>query len=128
MPPDMMAIRVAIDSASSWSWVTKTKVVPDLAVDPGQLGLHLLAELEVEGPERLVEQEHRRPLGQGSGQGDPLLLPARHLGRAGDRPGRAARRARGTRRSALVMSAFDSFSIRRPNATFSATVMCGNRA
>jgi hypothetical protein len=49
--------RVAIDSASSWSWVTNTKVVPtcDGCV---QLDLHLLAQLQVEGAERFVEEEH----------------------------------------------------------------------
>ena len=70
----------------------------DLAMDPRQLGLHLLAELEVEGAERLVEQQHGRPLGQGPGQRDPLLLPAGHLGRQPTASGRPARRARGTRR------------------------------
>ena len=53
----------------------------DLAMDPRQLGLHLLAELEVERSERLVEEEHGRPLGEGAGQGHPLLLAAGHLGR-----------------------------------------------
>ena len=63
---------------------------PDLAVDPRQLGLHVLAELEVERAERLVEQEHRRSLGEGAGEGHPLLLAAGHLGRAaaGSRPAR----------------------------------------
>ncbi len=33
---------------------------PDLLLDPFQLGLHLLAQLQVERPERLVEQEELR--------------------------------------------------------------------
>ena len=76
----MIAIRVAIDRASSWSWVTNTNVVPDLAMDPRQLGLHLLAELEIERTERLVEEQDGRSLGEGTRQRDALLLPAGHLG------------------------------------------------
>ena len=33
---------------------------PDLLLDPGELDLHLLAELEVERAERLVEQQDAR--------------------------------------------------------------------
>ena len=129
LPPDMMAMRVAIESASSWSWVTKTNVVPDLAVDPGQLGLHLLAELEVERAERLVEQQHRRSLGERPGQRDPLLLPAGQL-RTGSR---SAKPAEPDEVEVLADAPADlvagrGFSIRSPKATFWATVMCGNRA
>ena len=38
----------------------------DLALDAHQLELHLLAELEVEGAERFVEQEHGRLVHQGA--------------------------------------------------------------
>ena len=54
---------------------------PDLLLDPLELDLHLLAELEVEGAERLVEEEDRRPVDQGPGEGDPLRLAAGDLGR-----------------------------------------------
>ena len=37
------------------------------------------ADLDVEGAEGLVEQEHRRLVDQGAGEGDPLLLAAREL-------------------------------------------------
>ena len=57
---------------------------PDLALKGLELELHLLAQLEIEGSQRLVEQEHRRVVDQGPGEGDPLLLPARHL--PGPRP------------------------------------------
>ena len=77
----MIAIRVAIESASSWSCVTNTKVVPTCRWIRDSSACICLAELEVERAERLVEQEHRRPLGQGPCQRDPLLLPAGHLGR-----------------------------------------------
>ena len=45
-----------------------------------QPGPELLADLGVEGPERLVEQEHPRLDGQGPGQGHALALPAGELG------------------------------------------------
>ena len=74
------AIRSVMVRASSWSWVTNTKVMPDLALDLLELDLHLLAELEVEGAERLVEQQHLGPVDQRAGQGDPLPLAAGELG------------------------------------------------
>ena len=40
----------------------------DLALDAHQLELHLLAELEVERAERLVEQEHRRARSRARGR------------------------------------------------------------
>ena len=54
----------------------------DLGLDPLELDLHLPAQLEVERAERLVEQQHLRPVDQRPGQGDPLLLPAGELRRA----------------------------------------------
>ena len=54
---------------------------PDLAVDARQLDLHLLAELEVERPERLVEQQHGRSLRERAGQRHALGLAARQLPR-----------------------------------------------
>jgi hypothetical protein len=42
-----------------------------------QLALHLLAELEVERAQRLVEQQHLRLEHEGAGQRHPLPLPAR---------------------------------------------------
>ena len=52
---------------------------PDLGLDPLELDLHLPAQLEVEGAERLVEQQHLRAVDQGPGQRDPLLLAAGEL-------------------------------------------------
>src|SRR3954464_4197944 len=54
---------------------------PDLALDPLELELHVLAQLEVERAEGLVEQQHRGTVRQGAGQGDALLLAARELTR-----------------------------------------------
>ena len=65
---------------------------PDLALDALELDLHLLAQLEVQRAERLVEQQHLGPVHQGAGQGDPLALAAGQLAPAcGCRTARAAR-------------------------------------
>ena len=45
--------------ASSWSWVTSTRRDGDLRRELAEPGPELLADLGVEGAERLVEQEHR---------------------------------------------------------------------
>ena len=46
-----------------------------------QLALHLLAQLEVERAERLVEEEHLGPDDEGAGERDALALAAGELGR-----------------------------------------------
>ena len=51
----------------------------DLGLDPLQLELHLLAQLEVERAERLVEEQHARMVDQGPRQRDALLLAAGEL-------------------------------------------------
>ena len=99
----------------------------DLALQALQLDLHLLAQLQVERAERLVEQQHRRPVHERTRQRDALALPAAELARpavleAGERHHVSISRA------ALAVSAFATFCIRRPNSTFSATLMCGNSA
>jgi hypothetical protein len=48
----------------------------DLLLDALQLDLHLLAELQVEGAERLVEEQDAGPVHQRSGQRDALPLAA----------------------------------------------------
>ena len=53
----------------------------DLLLDPLELDLHLAAQLEVEGTERLVEQEHVGTVDEGPGQRDALLHAAGELGR-----------------------------------------------
>ena len=52
---------------------------PDLELDPLELHLELAPELEVQGAERLVEQQHLRPVDERPGEGDALLLAARQL-------------------------------------------------
>ncbi len=51
----------------------------ELVLDPLQLQLHLLSQLDVQGPERLVEQERGRAVDKGSRECDALLLAAREL-------------------------------------------------
>ena len=55
-----------------------------------QLLLHVLAQLQVERAERLVEQQHLRPVDQGAGERHALALAAGKLARAGARRSRAA--------------------------------------
>ena len=49
----------------------------DVALDLLELHLHLLAQLQVECTQRLVEEQHLRPVHQSPRQRDPLALPAR---------------------------------------------------
>ena len=51
----------------------------DLALDRLQLDLHLLAQLEVERAERLVEEEHLRPVHDRARERDALSLAAGEL-------------------------------------------------
>jgi hypothetical protein len=117
----------AIVIASSWSCVTWTNVIPTSFWIRLQLELHLLAELEVERAERLVEEQHPRVTDDRARERDALLLPTGELLRL-----RSLAPARSTssstsrtrdRRSVLPILRRSS-----PNATFSATVMWGNRA
>ena len=61
--------RVAIARAL----VNRPKV---LLLDTLQLVLHILAQAQIQRAERLVEQQHLRPVHQSSGDGHPLLLAA----------------------------------------------------
>ena len=54
---------------------------PDFLLDPLQLDLHLLAQLQVEGAERLVEEQDGRAVDERPGEGDALGLAAGDLGR-----------------------------------------------
>ena len=51
----------------------------DLALDRLQLDLHLLAQLEIERAQRLVQQQHARLVDQRAGQRHALPLAARQL-------------------------------------------------
>ncbi len=97
-------------------------------MDPRQLRLHLLAQLEVERAERLVEEQDGGLLGQRPGERDPLLLAAGQLGgQPIDEPAQPDQLEVLTR-PVRSISAVPRPSIRSPKATFWATVMCGKRA
>ena len=51
----------------------------ELPLDLPQVAPELGADLDVERAERLVEQQHRGLVGEGAGEGDPLLLAAGEL-------------------------------------------------
>ena len=59
---------------------------PDFALDLLQLDLHLLAQLQVERSERLVEQQHRGAVDERTGERHALHLPPRELARLGVLP------------------------------------------
>ena len=75
----MTAKRVAMASASSWSWVTMMKVMPTFSCSCDELEAHRLAQLGVERRKRLVQQQHPRPLHQRARQRHALALAAGEL-------------------------------------------------
>ena len=77
--------------ASSWSWVTWTKVVPTRRCTRLELALHLPAQRHVEGAQRLVEQQDRGLDHERPRQGHALPLAA---GELVDAPTRRSRRGR----------------------------------
>ena len=71
----------------------------DLVLDALELDLHLLAELQVERAQRLVQQQHPRVHHQRPGQRDALLLAAGEHAWAGASPGRSSAPVRAPRRA-----------------------------
>ncbi len=51
----------------------------DFILDLLQLQLHRLTQFQVQRPQRLIQQQHLRPVDQSAGQRHPLLLPTRKL-------------------------------------------------
>jgi len=64
--------------ASSWSWVTKRKVMRARVAELS-IRLHLLAQVGVERRERLVEQEQQGTIDERARKGHALLLAATQL-------------------------------------------------
>ena len=54
----------------------KNKSDADLPLDPLQFVLHLLAQLQIQGGQRLIQKEYLRLVYQSPGNGHTLLLPA----------------------------------------------------
>ena len=124
----MTATRSLIVSASSWSCVTNTNVMPRFCLQRLQLDLQVLAQAGVERAERLVEQQHARAQHERARERDALLLAARELaglallvaGELHQRERLADQRARARPSS--------TFLYLSPNATLSATFRCGKSA
>ncbi len=100
---------------------------PELTLQRFQFVLHLLAQLVIQCRKRLIEQQQTRFVDHRAGDGHALLLAAGELVRfaLGKRLQLHHFKASITRG---VISAAGVFCIRRPKATFSNTVICGNRA
>ncbi len=88
----------------------------DLGLDALELQLHLAAQLQVEGAERLVEEEHLGVVDQRAGHGDALLLAAGELVRL--LPRLLAELDQLQHLLDLLLHALDP-APRRPKATFS---------
>ena len=100
----------------------------DLLLDRLELDLHLLAQLQVERAQRLVEQQHARPVDERPSQRDALALAAGQLARLAlviaFQPDHAqgVLHARRDVRRALTLRTIS------PYATLSATLRWGNSA
>ena len=101
---------------------------PELALQLADLDAHLFAQLGVEVGQRLVEQQHVRPDRERAGERDALLLPAGQLARQPRSQIPRAAPGAALRACAPRSRASTSLRISSPNATLSATVMCGNSA
>ena len=96
-------------------------------LDRLQLELHLAAELEVEGAERLVEQEDLRLVHERAGERDALLLAARELARLALLHALEVDELQDLAHPAGELRPRTPWR-RMPKATFSKIVRCGKRA
>ena len=103
-------------------------VMPSSLLDGADLVAERDADLGVERGERLVEEEELRPGGEGAGEGDALLLAAGELeGVAGAEVGEADD-AEHLGDAGVGVGAWAVPAMRRPKATFCATVRLGKSA
>ena len=96
-------------------------VTPSLAVQAGQLELHVLAQPAVEGRQRLVEQQQSRPVDERARERDPLPLASAQLG---DRP---ARRSPGAARARAPRGQPPATSRRATDGASAAGTRCSRR-
>ena len=103
---------------------------PDLTLDTPKLRLHGLAQLPIQGSRGLVQQEHVGLQHQCTRQSHALLLSAAELvWTARLQTGQLhAGRAPALTRCVTSASGKRLLCTRRPKATLSCTVRCGNRA
>ncbi len=100
----------------------------DLLLDPLQLDLQLLAHLEVERAERLVEEQDARVHHERTCERDALLLAARELARLPLPRGPRAERATSISVARARRSVRPRPRCFSPYATLSSTVRCGKSA
>ena len=100
----------------------------ELAVELVEPTPEVLADLRVEGAERLVEQEHLGPGRQRARQRHPLPLSSRELLRVPVGEPRHLDELEELLHARVARVSATSFRTFRPNATFSVTVMCRNSA
>ena len=93
-----------------------------------QLELHLLAQLQVERAERLVEQQHARPVDERARERDALALAARELDRLALRRASASRTSRSASLRARGALALADALDHQPVGDVLGDVMCGNSA
>ena len=91
----------------------------EVALEAGDLGAHLHAQLRVEVRERLVHQERRRLAHDRAAHRDPLALAARERARLALQERLEAEDPRRVARRAASISAFGTFLILRPKAMLS---------
>ena len=100
----------------------------ELAVQLVEPAAQVLAHARVERAERLVEQQHLRPRRERACQRDALALPAGELVRVALAEVRELHELEQLVDPRPLRLPWTPCARRRPNATFSATVMCRNRA
>ena len=100
----------------------------DVALDRLELDLHLLAQLEVERAERLVEQQHLRAVDQRAGERHALALAAGELVGAAVAVVAEAHLLERLLGAAAAPRPRGTFFTRRPYSTFASTLMCGKSA
>jgi hypothetical protein len=103
-------------------------VIPTLLLDPLQLDLHLLAQLQVERAERLVEEEHLRVVDDRPRRARPAGAAAGELHRLAVAEALEPDERRAPRRPADAAPGFFTPFTRSPYSTFWITVMCGKSA
>jgi len=103
-------------------------VIPTLALDALEFELHDLAQLQVQGAERFVEQQCARVVHQRPGQRQRAAAGRRRAGRACVRRSRSAARSPAVRRPRLRTSALSFFWLRGAvRDVCPHTFMCGKQ-
>ena len=99
----------------------------EIALQRLEEDLHLLAQLQVERAERLVEQQHRRLVDDRARERDALALAARELHGLAIAETGQTHALEHLLRACAALAARHPFT-RKPYSTFSGTVMCGKSA